>query len=197
MLPAIRLVLSVLILLLLLLGPWFYWRYERSRVRNFRVVRSGVLYRSGQMTLNGLQQILRDYNIRTVITLRAPHQPGAPSPNEAEEALCRQLGVKYVHLPPKAWANHDGEVDANARRFCALVSDPRHQPVLVHCFAGKHRTGAYCAIYRMECEGWSNEAAIAEMAACGYETIGEDEDVRQYLERYRPTGQYALSGRRW
>jgi len=57
---------------------------------------------------------------------------------------------------------------------------------LVHCFAGIHRTGAFCAIYRMEYEGWTNAGAIAEMKACGYNTLEDEWDVLGYIEKYQP-----------
>ena len=42
-----------------------------------------------------------------------------------------------------------------------VMADPGNYPVLVHCFAGIHRTGAYCAVYRMEFERWDNADAMA------------------------------------
>jgi protein tyrosine/serine phosphatase len=66
------------------------------------------------------------------------------------------------------------------------MADPKNYPVLVHCFAGIHRTGAYTAIYRMEFEGWSNAKAIAEVKACGYTNLDDEWDILNYLERYRP-----------
>ena len=58
--------------------------------------------------------------------------------------------------------------------------------MLLHCFRGVHRTGAYSAIFRMEFEGWDNAAALAEMQALGYSTLDDEDDIRSYLERYRP-----------
>jgi protein tyrosine/serine phosphatase len=69
------------------------------------------------------------------------------------------------------------------------MDDPRNYPVLVHCFAGVHRTGAYCAIYRMEYEGWSNAEAIAEMRRCGYDDVDAEWDIYGYLEQYQPRRQ--------
>ena len=54
-------------------------------------------------------------------------------------------------------------VDASVKQFLDVMKNPANYPVLVHCFAGKHRTGAYCAIYRMEFENWTNDEAIAEI----------------------------------
>ena len=41
----------------------------------------------------------------------------------------------------------------------------------------------------MECEHWSNEAAIAEVQALGYDHLDVELDVLGYLEQYRPTWQ--------
>ena len=69
----------------------------------------------------------------------------------------------------------------------SLLDDERNYPVLIHCFAGLHRTGAFCAIYRMEYEHWTNDQAIAEMRACGYKDLEDEWDLLGYLESYRPT----------
>jgi len=93
-----------------------------------------------------------------------------------------------LRLPPLNWWAIDGSVPAevNVRKFLEIMDDPNNYPVLIHCFAGSHRTGAYCAIYRMEYEHWSNEDAMDEMRAAGYLSIYDDWDILGYLERYRP-----------
>ena len=68
-----------------------------------------------------------------------------------------------------------------------IMRDPANHPVLIHCFAGIHRTGSYCAIYRMEFEHWTNARAIQEVKAFGYTNLDDEEDVLGYLERYQPT----------
>jgi tyrosine-protein phosphatase SIW14 len=70
------------------------------------------------------------------------------------------------------------------------MSDPANHPVLVHCFAGTHRTGAYVAVYRMEFDGLTNQQAIAELMANGYTNINEEMDLLGFLEQYQPTGKY-------
>jgi len=76
--------------------------------------------------------------------------------------------------------------DANVRRFLEIIDDPKHHPVLIHCFAGSHRTGAYCCIFRMEYDGWSNTDALDELRQCGYLHLYEEEDVLGYLQNYKP-----------
>jgi tyrosine-protein phosphatase SIW14 len=182
-------VLGLLILALLIAGPLAYATYRKHDQRNFRVVRAGVLYRSGQVTLHGLKRIVRDHAIKTVVTLRDARNPGDPPPDHEEETWCKAAGLTYYRLTPAAWSAGDGSVPAakNVRRFREIVKDAANYPILVHCFAGRHRTGAYCAIYRMEQERWSNEEAIEDMVTNGYDLLDEHEDLREYLRQYRPT----------
>ncbi len=53
-------------MLALLLGvPIAYGLFFKANVRNFHEVREGVLYRSGQMSLFGLKNVIHDYGIKT------------------------------------------------------------------------------------------------------------------------------------
>ncbi len=180
--------LATAIAVLLIAGPVGYSWYWQGQIRNFRTVRDGVLYRSGQLSLDGLKRIIHDYGIRTVITLRDAALPGNPPPDQAEETYCRSEEINYVRIPPRTWWAADGSVPAEKgiRQFLRVMDDPRNYPVLIHCFAGIHRSGAFCAVYRMEYQDWTNAQAIAEMKACGYSHLDDEWDVLGYIEQYRP-----------
>jgi tyrosine-protein phosphatase SIW14 len=181
-----------LALLAFALGVPLVYRFRQDAAfRNLHVVRDGVLYRSGQMTLDGLKRVMHDHGIKTVVTLRDAHVPGERPPDAAEEEYCTKQGYNYVRIPPRSWYASDGSVPAEKGLdvFRKVMSDPANYPVLVHCFAGIHRTGAYCAIYRMDFERWSNDQAIAELRAHGYETLDDDWDILGFLETYRPRTQ--------
>jgi protein tyrosine/serine phosphatase len=151
---------------------------------NFHVVRDGVLYRGGQMTLFGLKRTVQDLGIKTVVNLREGVQPA----DRAEEAYCRRAGVHFVRIPPMSWDGRRGsaEIDRGVDRFLATLRDPKNHPVLVHCFAGIHRTGGYCAIYRMAVEGWDNDRAVAELKGHGYSRFDDELDIRGYLTTFPP-----------
>ncbi|MFL5342138.1 MAG: fused DSP-PTPase phosphatase/NAD kinase-like protein [Gemmataceae bacterium] len=168
--------------------PPLYNLYVQRTYRNFRVVRPGVLYRSGQLTLEGLQQLIHDHGIRTVISLRDSYVAVQPPPDLGEEEYCRKEELYHYRLSPRSWTRTDGvaPADENVREFLAILDDPKHYPILVHCMAGTHRTGAYCAIYRLEFEHWSNDAAMDELFACGYKHLYEEENVRTFLQEYKP-----------
>jgi protein tyrosine/serine phosphatase len=169
-------------------GPILYSNYRQSEVRAFRVVRDGVLYRSGQLSLDGFKRVVREYDIKCVVSLRDAIHPGDTPPDWEEEKYCKAEEITYVRITPERWWASDDSVPAEKgiRRFRAVMDDPANYPVLIHCFAGVHRTGAYCAVYRMEYEHWSNAEAIAEMRSCGYRNIDDEYDLLSYLEGYRP-----------
>jgi protein tyrosine/serine phosphatase len=172
----------------LIAGPVVYACHRQNQTRHFRVVRDGVLYRSGQTTLAGLRRLVDDFGIRTVVSLRDSYVLGGTPPDAAEEEFCQGMDILYVRISPRAWEAPDGPppVEEGVKRFLEVMADRRNYPVLVHCCAGTHRTGAYCAIYRMEFEGWSNARAIAEVKAEGYVNFDVEPDIRHYLENYRP-----------
>jgi hypothetical protein len=174
-----------LIVLTLIVSPAVYAVRQQAQMRNFRVVRPGVLYRSGQMTKTGLQHAINDYHIRTIISLR----DGQSERDRAEEEFCKSEDIHFVRILPGRWGDEGGSVpvEAGVQRFREIMSDPRNFPVLMHCFAGIHRAGSYCAIYRMEFEHWTNAQAIAEMRECGYTNLDDELDILGFMEQYRPT----------
>jgi protein tyrosine/serine phosphatase len=181
--------LGVLVLVLLVGVPAGYSSYKSNNLRNFRVVEDGVLYRSGQLSQAGLERIVREYGIRTVITLRDASEPGELPPDHAEERWCKAEGIRHVRITPRKWWAPDGATppaEQGVATFLAVLDDPANCPVLVHCFAGVHRTGAHCAIFRMEYHHWDNRQAIAEMRHNGYDHLDDEWDVLGYIENYRP-----------
>jgi tyrosine-protein phosphatase SIW14 len=168
---------------LAVIAPVAIGLHEQAQTPNFHVVREGVLYRSAQMPLVGLKRKINDLGIRTVVNLRYGTQPV----DCAEEEFCAAADINFVRISPLSWDGVRGnaEVDDGVDRFLAVMRDPKNHPVLIHCFAGIHRTGAYCSIYRMEIEGWSTERAIAEMKGFGYTSFDDEADIRVYLTTYR------------
>lgn len=69
-----------------------------------------------------------------------------------------------IHIPVKTSA----PTYEQARQFFAVIDDPSMTPVLLHCYHGADRTGAFTALYRINRQGWSAEQAIAEMTGGGY-----------------------------
>jgi protein tyrosine/serine phosphatase len=186
---AIRFLLGTLVVAVIVGLPVGYASYRNTHFRNFSVVKPGVLYRSGQMSVAGLERVIHDHGIRTVITLRDADVEGEKPPDWREEAYCREQHIQYIRIRPRMWSSPVGgpvPAETGVKRFVAAMDDPANYPVLVHCMAGIHRTGACVAIYRMEFDHWDNAAALDELRAGGYRNLDDEWDVLGYLEHYRP-----------
>jgi tyrosine-protein phosphatase SIW14 len=176
----------LLIATLLVGGPWWYKVEYDRHFRNFHVVDAGKLYRSAQLDVDGLKHVVREYGIRTIVDLR----DGQQALDRAEESWATATGIKHVRIPPRAWWCDDGRwpvpAEIGLAEFRQVMDDPRNHPVLVHCWGGVHRTGLYCAVYRMDYQHWTKPDAVAEMRALGYTILDEHSDVLAFLGRYQP-----------
>ncbi len=177
-----RFILGLSIAALMVVVPWRYGVRQYRHYRNFAVVHEGVLYRSAQLDVPGLKRVVHDHKIKTIISLR----DGKSASEQAEEAFCKQSGVNFVRIEPLVFAEED-VTERGMNQVRALLADPVKLPALIHCFAGIHRTGQVCAIYRID-HGWSNEKALEEMIHRGYSIIRQNQhsNVLRYLENYKP-----------
>ena len=181
---------GTLLFLAMILGVIMYWKTEDNRFRNLRVVDTGELYRCGQLDTDELTRISNEYGIKTIVTFRDVRHPGDPIPDQHEVDFAAEHGIRHVRISPRRWSDPEGgppPIQAQIDRFLNEMDSARDVgPILIHCFAGIHRTGAYSAIYRMEYDGWSNDDAIREMQNCGYTTLEDDPDILHFLENYVP-----------
>ncbi len=195
----VRVIPALLVAASLFAVPFAYSVQRKKQTHNFRVVEEGKLYRSGQLSKAGLERVVHDYGIKTVVSFRDAEEGKSPVPPDLwEEAFCATKGINHLRLPLRHWSfNEKGVVpaDENVKKFLALLADPKNQPVLAHCFRGVHRTGMYCAIYRMDHQAWSNDDAIREIQELGYDKFQNEADVRGYLERYVPSGKKAAGSK--
>ncbi len=188
-----RFVWSGLLALLVLLAYRGFWEFH---LRRFAVVEPGVLYRSGQPTAWGLRYLIRRYGVRTVVSLRGRSRAalrrgvtdfGSPD-GPAEAQLVRSLGVEYLHWPMGQESYWPWLPPAHFERFFQLLDDPDRLPVAVHCIAGRHRTGTFVALFRIEYHRWNADDALLEMQRFGFghPVFLQEHNLRTYWPRPRP-----------
>jgi hypothetical protein len=193
----LRWTLSLAVAVLVTFVPFFTFRWEYTHAKRLREIDPGRLYRSGQLTSAGFRETVERYHLRTIINL----QDDYPDPDVSlgyftsatikESDLCRQLGVRFVFLPPDLIPRR--QVPAHRPRaideFLALMDDPATYPALIHCRAGLHRTGSLAAVYRMEYQGWSPGEAVRDVKANGFgewACTSANDYIVQYVLTFRP-----------
>ncbi len=154
------LILAAIVALAALLVGWIFW--QRHHRLNFHVVEPGVLYRSAQPDAATLRGIVNKYHIRTIVNLQLTEINQTDPSAQSEAAFAKDNHIRIVYMPAQGVPTV-----TEVKEFLALMRDPANRPVLVHCAAGKERTGVMVGVYRMLEQGWSAEQARSEMEACG------------------------------
>jgi protein tyrosine phosphatase (PTP) superfamily phosphohydrolase (DUF442 family) len=126
---------------------------QRPGLPNLHQV-SKDLYRGAQPTAEGMAE-LKNMGVRTVVNLRSFH---------SDRDEIGATGLAYEHIYMKAWRPEEKELV----RFLQIVTDPQRLPAFVHCQHGADRTGTMCAVYRIVVQGWSKQAAVAELREGGF-----------------------------
>jgi tyrosine-protein phosphatase SIW14 len=169
--------------------PLLYRIEQDRRYRNLHAVEDGRLYRCGQLTPEGFERVLREQRIGTVVSMRETKNGNQEYQDGFEEEICRRLGVRYERFHYLDWSAPDGSMPAmaNIRRFLELFDDEHPpKPVLVHCFAGIHRTGVHVAAYRIDRHGWTNAEAMEELRWMGTRRTTFADNLVQFVHALRP-----------
>jgi tyrosine-protein phosphatase SIW14 len=168
------------------------WGFHLKR---FAVVEEGALYRCAQPTERGLGLLVRRYGVKTVACLRRENaqlrhsvldldDPSGAVEGEAVAAL----GARPLHWPMGGEAYWPWFGPQQFEDFFELMDDPANFPVAVHCIGGRHRTGTFVALYRIEYQRWTAEDALREMLSFefGEPVPVQEHNLRTYLPRARP-----------
>ena len=153
----------------------YFWSLNPER---FAVVDERGLYRSSQPTKRQIQHLIDKLGLKTILIVRSGNSSRVPD----EIQFAREKGLKVVHIPIET---RKPIPESQISEFFREVDDRANWPILVHCSAGRHRTGYLCARYRIERQGWSLDRAIQELLSFGFDT--EDQGVvLSQLRAYKP-----------
>lgn len=175
-----RRALGWLLVAAVLAGGGFAIKHTRHHVwpKRFAEVEPGRLYRAGYCEPGPLTDVIREYKIRTILTLLS-NEPDSQD-QQKEEAVAAKEGVRVVRIPmPGDGRGEFAQLDAAAD----VIADASKQPMLVHCYAGVNRTGAAYVAYRVRHCGWTIDRALAEAVANGY-SQRDTPELAAHLRQY-------------
>jgi protein tyrosine phosphatase (PTP) superfamily phosphohydrolase (DUF442 family) len=129
------------------------------RVENFHVVEPGQIYRGAAQKPGPLQRLIKQHGIRTIVCL--------VDPDPEEQAIAESLGVRWVWMPigDSALAVTFDTLE----KLADLLAEPANQPVFYHCRRGVYRSNLAQAVYRMRCDGWTLDQALADLRRTGFD----------------------------
>lgn len=149
---------SLLALLLVFIGKYVY---DMNINHNFETITEGKVYKSGVIPPDEIESYVKKYHIKSIVDLRMPGtndlalNPEKIGEIQAEKnAVAKIKGVNYFSNPSEQVPN-----DKNIEVFAQIMDNKANYPVLIHCYHGTGRAEMYSALYRIEYEGFTNEAA--------------------------------------
>lgn len=145
---------------------------ENCKIKNFGQV-TDQYFRGAQPKAEEFTQ-LAALGVKTVIDLRDETERFAKAKAEA-------AGLTYINVP---MSDTKYPEQATLDRFLELVKDPTNFPIFVHCRGGRHRTGAFTAVYRMTFQGWDVEKAYDEMKAYDFYTRWGHKAMKTFVFDY-------------
>ena len=128
-------------------------KMERDGLPNLHKV-SDALYRGAQPQKKGFAE-LKKMGIKTIVNMRS---------SKKYKKQIKASGINYIHIKVRTWKPKKKDF----QRFLDIVTDPKNQPVFLHCKHGADRTGTASALYRIKVQKWDVEKAIEEMEKGGY-----------------------------
>jgi protein tyrosine phosphatase (PTP) superfamily phosphohydrolase (DUF442 family) len=182
---------SLFILVLVFVGKYVY---DMNINHNFETITEGKVYKSGVIPPKEIESYIRKYHIKSVVDLRMPGtndlvlNPEKPDELQAEKiAIAKIGGVKYFSNPSEQVPNQK-----NIAAFTRIMDNKDNYPVLIHCYHGTGRAELYSALYRIEYENFTNEAARQGVRTLiKFSSFDDGTAKGEYLKNYKPRSELA------
>ncbi len=129
-----------------------------SRYPNrFAEVEAGEIYRGGFPAADHLDSLAEEKRVRTVVSLTGFES----KPKYLEEQrAAERLGLQLLRYPMPGDGCGPYEM---MDRAAEAIGDQKNWPVFFHCAAGKQRSNAAQAAYRLKKCGWTVDQALEEL----------------------------------
>ncbi len=148
--------------------------------KRFAEVEAGSLYRGGYPSARHIRNLADDKGIRTIISLTGQVD------DEEERAMLaavRDLRLRTLRFPmPGNGCVEDlGVLD----KVADAIHNAANRPIFFHCAAGKQRSNAALAAYRMKHCGWRFDEVLVELET-QYDLLadGKEKVLVEHLRKY-------------
>jgi predicted protein tyrosine phosphatase len=176
---------SILAIVFVLVGKYVY---DMNINHNFETITEGKVYKSGVIPPDEIADYVKKYNIKSIVDLRFPgtndlvNNPEIPAELNAEkDAIAKIKGVNYFNNGSDQVPNQH-----NLDTFFKIMDNKDNYPVLIHCYHGVGRAEMYSAIYRIEYENFTNEAArMGTRSLVKFSSFDEGKPKGEYLKAYK------------
>jgi len=148
--------------------------------KRFAEVELGALYRGGYPSARHVRNLAADKGVRTIVSLTGKVDD---EDEKAMLAAVRDLRLRTLRFPmPGNGCVEDlGVLDEAAD----AIHNAENRPVFFHCAAGKQRSNAVLAAYRMKHCGWALAEALAELETqYDLEPDGKESVLVEHLRNY-------------
>lgn len=145
----------------------------------FAEVIPGKLYRGGYPSASNIRHLQKSNHIRTILSLTGP----VDKPKERDMlAEANALDIRALRVPMPG--NGCGNFDA-LDRAADILNNADNYPIFFHCQAGKQRSNAALAAYRMRHCGWPLDQVIEELEdRHGLDRHGKESVLVDHLAAY-------------
>lgn len=151
----------------------------QNHPKRFAVVEPGKLYRGGYPTAKHLQNLKEQEHIRTIVSLTGV----VDKPHEREMLAAKEkLGLLHrrIAMPGNGCAEF-GDLD----RAADALNVKEDRPIFFHCQAGKQRSNAVLAAYRLKHCGWTLEETLTELETHhGLDPESKEKKLVEHLTNY-------------
>lgn len=172
--------LKIIIIIAIVAGVIYGLKKTRYQfiARNFGVVETGQIYRSGRLTPRMLRKVIAENNIRTILDLGAYHLDSQGEINE--QAISDELGVTRVRFDLKGDGTGNPNYYVQALR---MMQDESTYPLLVHCAAGAQRASGVVLLFRHIVQGVDIADAYPE--TFDYKHKPDEWQLLAYIAQYQ------------
>jgi protein-tyrosine phosphatase len=141
--------------------------------------RRAEVVRMSQPTAKDLKKLVKKAKVKgigpdqiAVVNLRLENNGESKWPKEHEKLK----GLKMKHL---GFLDHSVPPLDLVKQVLRTMTDPKIKLVVLHCYAGRARTGTMAAAMRMVLDGWGVERTLAEA-----KELGMERPIQQYFIKW-------------